>query len=121
MRDKRSIVVVATLLLGFVSGAVRQFFAPEQLISPLDIAFMLVGVFLVFLWYRFDTDAMHYRRSPLLNVAVVALAVVALPYYFFRSRGFARGLLASAMFLLVFAAYSLLQMAGEMAVSAGYG
>ena len=80
-----------------------------------------VGVFLVFLWYRFDTDAMNYRRSPLLNVAVVALALVALPYYFFRSRGFTRGLLASAMFLLVFAAYSLLQMAGETTVSAWYG
>jgi len=121
MRDKRSIVLAATLLLGFVSGVVRELVAPEQLISPLDIAFMLIGVFLVFLWYRFDTDVMRYRRSPLLNVAVVALALVALPYYFFRSRGFARGLLASVMFLLVFAAYSLLQMAGETAVSAWYG
>jgi hypothetical protein len=120
VRDKRSIVVLAILLLGFVSGAIGQLVAPEQVISPVDIAFSLVGAFLVFFWYRFDTDAMHYRRNPLLSVAVVALGLVALPYYFFRSRGFARGLLASAMFLLLVIAYSLLQMAGEASAQALY-
>ncbi len=121
MRDKRSIVVGAALLLGFASGAVRQLVAPDQVISPVDIAFMLVGVFLVFLWYRFDTDLMRYRRSPLLNVAVVALGLIALPYYFLRSRGFVRGSLASLVFLLLVVAYSLLQMAGEATVAAWYG
>jgi hypothetical protein len=35
-----------------------------------------------------------------------------LPYYFFRTRGFSRGLLASAVFLGLGIAYALLQYAG---------
>jgi peptidoglycan/LPS O-acetylase OafA/YrhL len=41
---------------------------------------------LVFLWYRLDSNARGYRRTPLLNVGVIGLAFVAMPYYLVRSR-----------------------------------
>ena len=42
--------------------------------------------FLSFCWYRLDSDAHQYRRTALLNVGVVMLAIVAVPYYLVRSR-----------------------------------
>jgi hypothetical protein len=59
-----------------------------------------------------DSDERGYKRSALLNVGVIALAIVVLPYYFFRTRGFARGLAASVLFLVAGIMYSLLQYAG---------
>lgn len=41
---------------------------------------------LVFWWYWTDSALRSYRRSPLLNVAVVAFGFVAVPYYLLRSR-----------------------------------
>ena len=41
---------------------------------------------LIFWWYWVDSTLRSYRRSPLLNVAIVAAAFVAIPYYLLRSR-----------------------------------
>jgi hypothetical protein len=60
--------------------------------------------FLSFCWYRLDSDAHQYRRTALLNVGVVMLAIVAVPYYLVRSRPAGqkgRALLRLAGFCLV--------------------
>jgi hypothetical protein len=80
-----------------------------------DIVFTVVASLLIFMWYRFDSDQVSYRRSPWLNVGVIALTVIALPYYFFRSRGLGRGSVAIGLFLLCCATYLVLQKAGEYA------
>jgi len=41
---------------------------------------------LIFSWYNFDSNNRSYPRSTLLNIAVVTLALVAIPYYLVRSR-----------------------------------
>ena len=46
----------------------------------------LAGSLLVFWWYWTDSTLRAYRRSPLLNVAVVAIGFLAIPYYLLRSR-----------------------------------
>lgn len=46
----------------------------------------LAGSLLIFWWYRTDSTLRSYRRSPLLNVAVVAVGFLAVPYYLLRSR-----------------------------------
>lgn len=46
----------------------------------------LVFSFLCFYWYRLDSDRRAYRRTRWLNVGVVMLAIVAVPYYLARSR-----------------------------------
>jgi apolipoprotein N-acyltransferase len=46
----------------------------------------LIFSFLCFCWYRLDSEQRQYRRTVLLNVGVIALAAVAIPYYVVRSR-----------------------------------
>ncbi|MGD2112797.1 MAG: hypothetical protein PVI50_05375 [Gammaproteobacteria bacterium] len=65
-----------------------------------DMVLSLGCAVLVFSWYYLDTEERAYRRTPLLNIMVVAVGVVAIPYYLFRSRGATQGLRASGLFLL---------------------
>ncbi len=55
---------------------------PNWSVVSTSIAFSL----LIFWWYWADSTLRSYRRSPLLNVAVIAVAFVAVPYYLLRSR-----------------------------------
>lgn len=112
MKNMKLVVFGALMLCALISGVVRQIVAPDEPVGPSDILFTIVGVFLLFFWFRLDSDERSYKRSPLLNVGVIALAVVVLPYYFFRTRGFARGLAASLVFLVAGVMYSLLQYVG---------
>ena len=113
MKNPKLVVFGALMLSALLSGIARQFMAPNEVVAPIDILFMVVGAFLLFLWFRLDSDERNYRRSPLLNVGVISLAIVVLPYYFFRTRGFARGFGASVLFLIAGIVYSLLQYAGS--------
>jgi hypothetical protein len=57
----------------------------------------------VFAWFVSDARERGYRASIVLKIAMLALAIVALPYYLFRSRGWTGGVKAMAMSALVFA------------------
>jgi len=92
--DPRMFVYVAVLAVGLASGAMSQYFYPGNPLSPVHAGAAVVASALIFVWYRFDTDRRRYRRSPFLNIAIVCISLLALPYYFFRSRGFRRGLAA---------------------------
>jgi hypothetical protein len=46
----------------------------------------LLFSFLSFYWYRLDSEVRQYRRSRWLNVGIVMLGIVAVPYYLVRSR-----------------------------------
>ena len=106
--------LIATLaILSLISGAVDQYFYPGREFPPTAIAFTVVMVLLIFIWYRLDTEEVGYRRSTSLNTGVIALTIVALPYYFFRSRGAKKGFLATGLLLLVYIASVLLTMAGS--------
>ena len=91
----------------------------EPLSSVADSDFMwfnpvlsLCCAILMFSWYYLDTDERAYRRTPLLNVMVVAAGIIAIPWYLFRSRGARRGLRAFGLFLLVLLAWLVLASAG---------
>jgi hypothetical protein len=119
MAKQKHIALALFLLLAFLSGLARQFFAPGEVLSRVDVPFLLVSLFLTFIWFRVDSEQLGYRRSPILNVMVLAITFLALPYYFFRSRGFLRGSIATVLFLVVAVAYSMLQVGGECAVYYG--
>lgn len=112
-------VLVAFLVLSFVVGVVGQYYYPGMDLSPADMWFLPVFAFLVFLWYRIDSEQRSFKRSPWLNIGVIAIAIIALPYYFFRSRGFKGGALATFLMLLVFIFSGALTVAGQF--SAYYG
>jgi hypothetical protein len=60
-----------------------------------------------------DAEEQQFARSPLLNAGVIALAVIAVPYYLMRTRGLRPGLYGMGIFLAVAVAYSVLEYAGE--------
>jgi hypothetical protein len=74
-----------------------------------NVVSSLIFSILCFSWYRLDSEQRQYRRSALLNVGVVALAVFAIPYYVVRSRPpgqKARALLRLGGFVLLLIAVS---------------
>lgn len=72
----------------------------------------LVCAVLVFTWYYLDSGERDYARTPLLNMMVVAVGLIAIPYYLFRSRGARGGLRAFGMFLLALLLWFVLAAAG---------
>lgn len=102
--------------LSLISGGAGQHFYPGADISPVDLWLMPVFLLLIFWWYRLDTDQHKYKRTPWLNVGVIAVGILVLPYYFFRSRGFKGGLLATVAMIGVFIISGLLTLAGQFAV-----
>lgn len=71
-----------------VTGRVEDF-------GRFEIAETFVALALVFWWYHVDKRSRDYRAGPLMNGGVLAAAVIALPIYFVRTRGWKRGALAT--------------------------
>jgi hypothetical protein len=110
--------VAAVLALGLVDGVTAMFMYPGQVLAPSSFAIGIVALFISFAWYRMDSDSRAYKRSLLSSAAVIGLGIFALPHYFFRTRGFWRGALATLIFLLIAIGYSVLGYLGELAVRA---
>ena len=70
----------------------RRIAEPQWSVMVTSIA----GSLLVFWWYWADSTSRSYRRSPLLNVAIIAVGFLAVPYYLLRSREKGRRLVAFA-------------------------
>ena len=113
------IVLVALAILAFAQGATSQFLSPGVAFPRSDLAFLLPEAILVFAWYRLDSTERAYPRSVWLNIGVVALALLALPYYFFRTRGAVKGFVATFIFLGCAVLWSFLVQAGEYATYYG--
>jgi riboflavin transporter FmnP len=73
----------------------------------------LLSVPPIFWWYHVDKGQKQYRAGPLMNVGVVALAIIALPCYFIRSRGWKRGSISILKGIVVVVAITLLDILGE--------
>lgn len=118
MQTKQKILV-AMAVVSFLVGAAGQYFYPGHEVSPVDIWVIPVFALLIFWWYRLDTAQQGYKRTPWLNVAVIAIAALALPYYFFRSRGFKRGALATLALFGALITSGLLTFGGQCATYFG--
>ncbi|MDB5806254.1 MAG: hypothetical protein JWN73_3576 [Betaproteobacteria bacterium] len=68
---------------------------------------------LIYCWYYVDKREQRFRAGSLQNVGVAALALIGLPVYFFRSRGFRRGGVATLKSAGVLLRLTLLDGAGE--------
>jgi len=74
-------VMVMLAVTGLVDAAADADGAPG-----LHLCVGLAVSYLGFLWYRADSDARGYPRSPWLSVAVAAFTLATIPYYLVRSR-----------------------------------
>ena len=115
----KSWLVLVFLAFAFIGGVAGQYYYPGRELPPSDLWLLPVSVFLVFAWYRKDTEQRGYRRSVWLNLFIIGIAILALPYYFVRSRGFKGGALATVVMLIVFLVGAILTVAGQYAVYYG--
>jgi hypothetical protein len=91
------ILVLLLLYIAALSG-MASYLDARRIAEPQwsVVVTSIMGSLLVFWWYWADSTSRSYRRSPLLNVAIVAVGFLAVPYYLLRSRERGRRLLAFA-------------------------
>ena len=106
---------IALALLGVVSlaGPLVEMLVTGKVedLSKFDIATTIIALPLIFWWYHVDKCERDYRAGPLMNAGILALAVVAFPIYFVRTRGWKRGAIAT---LLAAGFFALLLGLGEL-------
>jgi hypothetical protein len=74
-----------------------------EALSKFDLATTIVSIPLIFWWYHVDKREHDYQAGPLMNGGILAVAIVALPIYFVRTRGWKRGAVATLLALGIFA------------------
>ena|SRR5690349_16112900 len=84
-----------------------------EMFSGYGLAETALSLVLLFWWYHLDKADHDYQASRLMNAGVLLLAVIALPIYFVRSRGWKRGARAIVVAALFLGATFLLSEAGE--------
>ena len=112
MAKRAALVILAALSFVFplaeriVTGQVETF-------STFGLAETLLGLVVLFWWYHLDKAEHGYRAGVLMNGGVLVLAMIALPVYFIRSRGWKRGSITTALAAAFLAATLLLAELGE--------
>ena len=81
--------------------------------SKIAVTGTAFSVVLVYWWFRLDAMQRRFCYGSPTVVLVVAFSIIGLPVYFFRSRGFRRGLAALGWMLLLIFAAGLAEGAGE--------
>jgi hypothetical protein len=97
---------IAPLAERWATGRVEPF-------SGYGLAEMALSLVILFWWYHVDKAEHAYQAGKLMNAGVLLLAVVALPVYFIRSRGWQRGIRTTALALLFLGVTLALGEAGE--------
>ena len=100
------ISLISPMIEMTVTGRVEMF-------SKFGMAETAVSLVALFWWYHVDKRERNYKAGPLMNGGVLALAIVALPVYFIRSRGWKKGAVTTALALAFLGATLLLGEAGE--------
>jgi peptidoglycan/LPS O-acetylase OafA/YrhL len=86
MTQKR--ILLAILLLMVLDGFIDATYASDDRTQPLawSVPLTLCFSFLTFLWYRRDSEERGYPRSRWLNIGIILLTPISVPYYLLRSR-----------------------------------
>ena len=120
MNNKKTLILIALAITALIDGSVGQYIAPDDPFPVSSILLMLVSVTLSFMWYYFDSNEIEYRRGKILNISIIALGIIAFPYYFFKSRGFTKGLLYTSVFIILVISYTAIQFIGIYVVYYGF-
>ena len=100
------ISLVGPVLEAAVTGRIEPF-------SKFGLAETFLSIAPIYWWYYVDKEQRQFRAGPVLNVGVVALAIIALPVYFIRSRGWKRGSVSIVWAIGVLAGTFVLEWLGE--------
>ena len=95
MRSK--LLALGMLAVLSIAGPIAEAAATGRIDSmgKFDLAETFVAITLVYWWYHADKAEHGYRAGPLMNGGIILAAIVALPIYFVRTRGWKKGGLAS--------------------------
>lgn len=84
-----------------------------EMLSKFGMVETVVSLVVLFWWYHMDKREWNYKAGPLMNGGVLAVAIIALPVYFIRTRGWKKGAVTIALALAFLAATLFLGEAGE--------
>jgi hypothetical protein len=118
MAPRTRYFILASPALGFADGVAAYSLYPGQPFALSSLVIGIAALFLIFLWYRLDSDSRHFKRPALLSVGVVGLSSLAIPYYLFRTRGIRDGSVATLVFLLIGVGYSAMGYVGQLVARA---
>lgn len=77
----------ALLLITVLSGMLAGHVAADHATAVMwNLVLEILFSFVSFVWYCRDSDARGYVRSRWLSIAMVSVALFAIPYYLWRSR-----------------------------------
>jgi hypothetical protein len=76
--------------------------------------YALLSAITIYWWYYLDKVERRFPAGILQNVGVAVFSLIGLPIYFFRSRGFRGGAIATGAGFAVLVVASLLTYAGEL-------
>jgi hypothetical protein len=99
-------VLLTSVLAGLADALLANAVGFLKLVA--DFGPMVLGLAFLFAWMHFDERRHTYRRSPLLNIGIVALAILFVPVYLIRSRPPGRRLLSVLAFFGVVALWLLI-------------
>jgi len=91
--------VISGVLAGIADGLLAETTGALRLVA--DFGPTLIGLGFIFAWLHHDEMQHAYRRSPLLNIGIVLVALVFVPVYLVRSRPAGRRFLAVMLFFAV--------------------
>lgn len=114
MQKGKAAALTTMAALSFAMPAIeRAMTGRVELLSSYGLAETALSLIALFWWFHLDKADHHYQAGRLMNAGVLIAAVIALPIYLVRSRGWQRGGIA-ILFALAFLGVTLaLGEAGE--------
>lgn len=114
-RQRKQKVLLALAIASFVSGAHPMWEMSVESARTLEMWLILGMAFLIYFWYRIDAEEIGFRRTPLLNISMILMSAIAMPYYLMRSRARPRAWAALANAVIAFMLSVLLAAMGAIA------
>jgi hypothetical protein len=101
-------------LLSFASPLLeRSLTGRVEMFSAFGLVETALGIVVLFWWYHVDKAERGYRAGRLMNAGVLLVAIIALPVYFIRSRGWKGGAITIGLAALFLGATLALAELGE--------
>ncbi len=113
---KKRTLLIGIALISFLSSVLEIVMVGES--SPHSRWALAMGVayaITAYWWYFLDKHERNFKAGSLQNIAVAAFTVLGLPIYFFRSRGFGGGAVATLQAFGAFIVLGLIGILGEYA------
>ncbi|HUQ75077.1 MAG TPA: hypothetical protein VM183_10150 [Burkholderiales bacterium] len=113
MTPKRLALVLLAAISFLGPLAERLATGRVEAFSDFGLGETLVSLVVLFWWYHLDKQERNYQAGKLMNAGVLIAAVIALPIYFVRTRGWRGGAIAGVVGALFIGATFLLGELGE--------